>query len=130
QSAVRFASYSDYAERLRELVFQAMKRRLRTLHPVGVAVSGGLDSSIVLCVADQLRRVGAIPSAVLPVSLTAPDRGTGEECRFLSLLESKTGLRIERMPYGAPGELADLDQAAWHSEWPRFDDGWFAQRAM
>jgi asparagine synthase (glutamine-hydrolysing) len=130
QSAVRFASYSDYAERLRELVFQAMARRLRTPHPVGVAVSGGLDSSIVLCVADQLWRTGATTSAVLPVSLTAPDYESGEESRFLSLLESTTGLRIERVPYGAPGELADLDQAAWHSEWPRFDDGWFAQRAM
>ena len=128
QSIVRFTSYTDYAERLRELLFQAVKRRVRTPHPVGVAVSGGLDSSIVLCIADQLRKAGGITSAVLPISLTTSESEPAEETRFLSLLESTTGLRIERVPYGVPGKLADLDHAAWHSEWPRFDDGWLAQR--
>jgi asparagine synthase (glutamine-hydrolysing) len=130
ESVVRFTSYSEYAERFRELLFEAVKRRLRTARPATLAVSGGLDSSIILCVADQLRKDGAIANALLPISLTAPDNETAEETRFLSLLESTTELRIERRPFGAPGELVDLDNAAWHSESPRFDDGWFAQRPM
>jgi asparagine synthase (glutamine-hydrolysing) len=134
ESVVRFTSYADYAERLRELMFQAVKRRLRTVHPVAVAVSGGLDSSIVLCVADKLRKETACNVRLLPVSLTARlDTTAGqatEEARALSLLESMTELHIERVPFGAPGHLVDLDHAAWHSESPRFDDGWLAQRAM
>ncbi len=130
QSVVRFTSYSDYSERLRELLFQAVRRRMRTARPVGVAVSGGLDSSMILCIADRLRKDGTIANGLLPISLTAVENETTEETRFLSLLESTTKLRIERAPFGAPGEPADLDDAAWHSESPRFDDGWFAQRAM
>ena len=130
ESVVCFASYSDYAERLRELVFQAVKRRLRTTNPVGVAVSGGLDSSIVLCIAERLRKKGATIASLLPISLVVSGNERAAEAHSLSLLESTTGLRIERVPFGAPGEPAELDDAAWQSEWPRFDDGWFAQRAM
>ena len=130
ESVVRFTSYSDYAEQLRELLFQAVKRRLRTTRPAGVAVSGGLDSSIVLCVADRLRKDGAIANTLRAISLTGPDNEMTEETRFLSLLESSTRVRIERAPFGAPGDVASLDNAAWHSESPRFDDGWFAQRGM
>lgn len=127
---VRFPSYADYAERLRELLFQAVKRRLRRTHPVGVAVSGGLDSSIVLCIADRLWKEGATVASLLPIALTASGDETAAEAHSLSLLESATGRRIIRLPFGEPGDLAEIDDAAWHSEWPRFDDGWFAQRAM
>jgi asparagine synthase (glutamine-hydrolysing) len=130
ESVVRFPSYSDYAERLRELLFQAVRRRLRTVHPVAVAVSGGLDSSVVLCIADQLRKDGATTASLLPISLTASEDGTTAENPSLALLESTTHLRIERLPFGAPADPTDLETAAWHSEWPRFDDGWCAQRPM
>ena len=123
---LHFASYWDYAERLRELVFQAVKRRLRTVHPVAVAVSGGLDSSIVLCVADQLRRSGATSAALLPISLTPVDGETTVSADALARIESTTELRIERLPLGAPGAQAELETAARYSESPRFDDGWCA----
>jgi asparagine synthase (glutamine-hydrolysing) len=130
ESAVSFSSYSDYAERLRELLFQAVRRRLRTTDPVAIAVSGGLDSSVVLCVADDLCKSGQSSALLRPVSLRAPGSDTKEEAQFLSLLKSTRDLQIERLPFGAPGEPADLEHAAWHSEWPRFDDGWCAQQPM
>ncbi|MFL6280554.1 MAG: asparagine synthetase B family protein [Vicinamibacterales bacterium] len=130
ESVVRFASYSDYAERLRELLFQAVGCRLRTAHPVAIAVSGGLDSSIVLCIAGQLQKDGATTVPLLPISLTASGDGASANASSLALLESTTQLRIERLPFGAPGEAADLGNAARHSEWPRFDDGWCAHRPM
>jgi asparagine synthase (glutamine-hydrolysing) len=130
ESAVSFPSYSDYAERLRELLFQAVGRRLRSADPVAIAVSGGLDSSVVLCVADDLCKHGQSNASLRPVSLRAPGAEVNEETQFLSLLESTRDLRIERLPLGPPGEPADLEEAAWHSEWPRFDDGWCAQQPM
>ena len=136
ESVIRFASYSDYRERLRGLLFQAVTRRLRTTHPVTIAVSGGLDSSIVLCVADRLRRESTCPP-LLPVSLTAGSAGhdaadneSPDEAHHLTLLEAATELRIERLPFGSPGIRDDLEDAARHSEWPRFDDGWCAQRPL
>ena len=127
---LRLSRYADYAERLRELMSQAVLRRLRTVHPVAIAVSGGLDSSIVLCIADRLRKEGAITAPLLPISLAVPLSETTDATPSLALLETTTQWRIERVALGSPGDREDLDNAAWHSEWPRFDDGWCAQRPL
>ena len=59
RAQIRFRHHGDYAQRLRELLIAAVERRLRTLRPVVVATSGGLDSAIVLSLADDLCKSGA-----------------------------------------------------------------------
>jgi asparagine synthase (glutamine-hydrolysing) len=44
---VRRASDADYAEGLREILDRAVRRQMRSAHPVGCLLSGGLDSSSV-----------------------------------------------------------------------------------
>ena len=127
---IRCRTYATYAERLRELLTQAVKRRLRSISPVAVAVSGGLDSSIVLCIADDLRRRGEVDVALAPLSYTCRDDSAREENQHLDLLESDGRLHIRRIAIGEPGTSEQLAHAAWHSEWPRLDDGWFAQQPM
>lgn len=50
-TAVRLPGAAAYAEALRALLEQAVTDRLRSLHPIGAHVSGGLDSSAVAAVA-------------------------------------------------------------------------------
>ena len=45
-----------YAERFRELFFEAVESRLRAKGPIGSMLSGGLDSSSIVTTADELRR--------------------------------------------------------------------------
>ena len=45
-----------YAERFRELFFEAVECRLRAKGPIGSMLSGGLDSSSIVSTADELRR--------------------------------------------------------------------------
>jgi len=130
QQAVRLRSYSDYAARLRELLFQAVRRRLRTSRPAAIAISGGLDSSIVLCIADDLRKSGTVTTPLLPMSSVAGESAPDEASQFLTLLESTRGLSVDRVEIGAIGSDRDLERAAWHSECPRIDDAWCAQRPM
>ncbi len=52
----------DYSDRFLELLKNAVRSRLRSPGPVGVMVSGGLDSSSVYCVAQTLLREGAGPT--------------------------------------------------------------------
>jgi asparagine synthase (glutamine-hydrolysing) len=47
-------SDAEYEERFRVLFFDAVRRRLRSACPVIAELSGGMDSSSVVCVADQL----------------------------------------------------------------------------
>lgn len=54
-ATIRYRRDEDYAEHFRELFFQAVRDRLRNAGPVGVMLSGGLDSGSVACVAECLR---------------------------------------------------------------------------
>ncbi len=56
---VRFARREDYAERCRELLEAAVADRIRTSHPVGSHLSGGLDSTgVTLLASRQLKQKG------------------------------------------------------------------------
>ncbi|MDQ3918659.1 MAG: asparagine synthase (glutamine-hydrolyzing) [Acidobacteriota bacterium] len=48
------------AERLREMFFESVRRRLRADVPVGSSLSGGIDSSTVVSVMDRLLPEGAV----------------------------------------------------------------------
>ena len=93
QGEVRFKSDADYEDRFRELFEEAVRARLRSVGPVGILVSGGLDSSSVACVADRLiasecpATPGRIYSCVFDRTPGADEKGYGkavaEKCRHL-----------------------------------------------
>jgi len=49
--AIRFRSDQDYADGLRECLDVAVRRQMRSAHPIGCLLSGGLDSSSVAALA-------------------------------------------------------------------------------
>jgi len=126
----RYATYDEYAQHLRDLLLTAMKRRLRSLSAVGVSVSGGLDSAAVLCMADHLRRAGAVAVDFFSLTYTSRIDPTSEENRFLAILESGGSRLIERVVPGRCGEAERDAIDAWHSEAPIIDEGWCAQRPL
>jgi asparagine synthase (glutamine-hydrolysing) len=54
QPVSQVRSDTEYEERFRALFFDAVRRRLRSACPVIAELSGGMDSSSVVCVADKL----------------------------------------------------------------------------
>lgn len=74
----------EYAERLRWLLTQSVRARMRACGPVAFALSGGLDSSSLVCVAHRLalgdrNRVG---SRVRTYSVTYPNFPQSDEGHF------------------------------------------------
>ena len=53
---IRLGSFAEYADAFREHFERAVRRRLRTMYPVAVSLSGGLDSSSVFCLAETIGR--------------------------------------------------------------------------
>jgi asparagine synthase (glutamine-hydrolysing) len=53
---IRYARVEDYAAHFRELFFDAVRVRLRSIKPVFIMLSGGIDSSCITAVAAHLAR--------------------------------------------------------------------------
>jgi asparagine synthase (glutamine-hydrolysing) len=53
---LRLGSDEEYAQKFREIFTEAVRCRLRSAFPVGSTLSGGLDSSSIVCVARKLFR--------------------------------------------------------------------------
>jgi asparagine synthase (glutamine-hydrolysing) len=59
--AIRYRSDDQYAEHFSEIFREAVRCRLRSVTPVAVFLSGGLDSSSIVGVAARLARDGHVP---------------------------------------------------------------------
>jgi len=119
----------DYAEAFKEHFDRAVRRRLRSVRPVAIWVSGGLDSSAVFCAAHALVK-GDAASGRLPVgmSLTFPDGAPSDEKLYLREVERTCGSPIVRL-HDAPVGFADgCRDAIWHAEGPLLDCQWSSTR--
>jgi len=54
QPSARYKNDSEYIDHFRELLQQAVRARLRTVSPLAILMSGGLDSTSVTCLVDHL----------------------------------------------------------------------------
>lgn len=73
------------AARFRELFEQALACRLRSVHPVGSFLSGGLDSSAVTVVASRLLASSALPLDTF--SAVFPEETRSDESAWMALVE-------------------------------------------
>ncbi len=121
---IRLGSFDEYAVAFRHLFEQAVRRRLRSAHPVAVSVSGGLDSSSILCVAETLaRREIGIPS-IRGVSYTSKERSPSDERAFLIEIEKKYGSSIYQIPLASTGSMEGSEQVVSHVETPMLIEQW------
>lgn len=67
----------DYVDHYREVLFDSVRRTSRSHRPLAIAVSGGLDSSAIYCVAHRLEQEGRLPAPGLQGYTLAGEPGTG-----------------------------------------------------
>lgn len=125
----RFDSFHQYAQAFRHHFTNAVSRRLRSAYPVAVSVSGGLDSSSILCLAETLRRGGSASAPLQGLSYLSPAGSPSDEREFLVQIERQYGLAIERIPVRV-GLMDDCHEAMWHIEAPFLDNQWDTTRTF
>ena len=96
---IRYQSDRDYEEHFRQLFREAVHVRLRSDHPVWSELSGGLDSSAIVCMVDALIKSGdaQIP-AFQTVSYLNSDCASDLDNQYIDCVEEKTGRRTLRLP--------------------------------
>jgi len=89
---IRYRSDSDYEEHFCELFREAVRCRLRSDGPVWAELSGGLDSSSIVCMADQIIASGDAGSRQLEtVSYVYDNSPASDERRFIGEVEARRG---------------------------------------
>jgi asparagine synthase (glutamine-hydrolysing) len=88
---IRYQNRRRYEEELRALFREAVATRLRTDSPVLAELSGGLDSSSVVCMANHLVRTGAVSAPRLD-SVSFTWRNSLDE-PFIREVESHCGIK-------------------------------------
>ena len=124
EAQIRLPGRGEYAEAYAELFDRAVARRLRSAHPVGVQVSGGLDSSSIFCLADRLSADGRSGGELEGLHLASPPDSLGDEERYVRMVESATGRDIHRIPMLPLGSLEGLAEYVGIAESPVPYRGW------
>jgi asparagine synthase (glutamine-hydrolysing) len=115
------ASPVGASERLRELLFDAVRIRLRSDVPVGTCLSGGIDSSSVVAVLSRLldERVSSF-SSVYP--------GTDcDESRFARAVSEKFNTDAHWVQPSKDDFLEVLPHLVWHQDEPSVGAGLYSQ---
>jgi asparagine synthase (glutamine-hydrolysing) len=106
---------SQAQEKFSELFYTSVKRRLRSDVTVGSSLSGGLDSSLVVCVIDELKKGTTQKqntfSAVFPGFKK-------DERRFMDMVTSQTNVEPHYVTPTDEGMIKDIDKVAYHQEEP------------
>ena len=107
---ISFRDRREYDAQLRTLWSDAVAVRLRAHGTVCAELSGGLDSSSVVCMADALIRSRTVQaSALQPLSHATLESPEGDERRFIAEVEHRTGRRAEIIGVERHQALRDPD---------------------
>lgn len=91
---IRYPKDADYEEHFRSVFAESVKRRLRSDRPVLAELSGGMDSSSIVCMADTLIARAQAETAVLStVSFYDPSEPNWDERPYFTAIEKNRGRR-------------------------------------
>lgn len=113
-------SFDDCTDAFRHLFQRAVKRRLRSTHPVAISVSGGLDSSAIFCAA-----AAQAETPIVGLTYTTRDGGPSDESAYVSEVERACGRAIQYVDTPAEGLLFQAAEMIAAVEAPMLNGQWF-----
>lgn len=87
---IRYNTDKEYEEHFYHLFKEAVRCQLRAQGPVWATLSGGLDSSAIVCMADEILESGECEASKLEtVSFVYDEATSSDERKFISCVEEK-----------------------------------------
>ena len=111
-------------QQFEELFYTSVKRRLRSDVTVGSSLSGGLDSSLVVCVIDALKKGTHQKQQTFSAVFPGYER---DERKFMDYVIAKTNVNPHFVTPNDEGLITDLEKLSWHQEEPYGSASIYAQ---
>lgn len=112
---LNLGSDEEYAEAFRNLFREAVHCRLRSAFPVGSMLSGGLDSSSIVCMARQIHSQNG-GNGIHTFSAIFDDVPQCDEQPYINAVVSKGGLTPHYIRADWINPLTDLEKMIWHED--------------
>ena len=110
--SIRHSSDAEYAEHYRHVLQESVQQASRSDRALGIEVSGGLDSTAVFAVADQLAKEGKLGAPGLDAfALEGPRGSAADETAFIQAAANRFDHTIHRQPLHIPSFDWLLSQA-------------------
>lgn len=106
--AIRHRSDDEYAEHFRAIFSEVVQQQLRSNGPAGAMLSGGLDSSAIVCTAQQMARQGRVQSGLQTWSLLYSDP-TCDERTYIDAVVRQADVQANFVDGEQPGSELDFD---------------------
>ena len=95
---------AEYEEQFRQLLNQSIKRRLRSSRPILAELSGGMDSSSIVCVSDRVLKAGNARTPRLDtVSYYSLNEPSWDELPYVAKVEELRGRKGAHIPVEPQG---------------------------
>lgn len=125
-------SDSEAIDSFRHLFFDSVRLRLQSDVPIGTCLSGGLDSSAIVCVANQILFGKSKPDRIVitekqKVFSACYDDKDVDERQWSTPVIDKTGAQSFQIFPSADGLFAELKTMIWHQDEPVAGSSIYAQ---
>jgi asparagine synthase (glutamine-hydrolysing) len=117
---IRYKHDGEYEDHFRGLLIQAVKRRTAEKDAVLAELSGGMDSSSIVCVSDYIARQESEGSGELLDTVSYYDEleSNWNERPYFTLVESRRGKVGVHLKTSFRDQDLSLDSFGYHSCWP------------
>lgn len=119
---IRYKTDSEYEDHFRHIFRLSVRRRLRSDSPILAELSGGIDSSSIVCLGDDIIAAGEVQTPRLDtISYYDPKEPTADDFLYFPRVEEKrgrTGFHINLEKYGNcffPDHTQFIGAPSW---WP------------
>jgi asparagine synthase (glutamine-hydrolysing) len=109
------SSTAKPAEAFAELFEDAVRLHMRSDVPVGVSLSGGLDSTSIMCAAARIRAAGGAKGDLQAFCYMAPEF---DETDYIMATVRQTGAKLHKLDATAQGLWADFERMLWFQDEP------------
>lgn len=123
-SPLIYKSEDEYAEHYRHLFADAVRRASRSDRKLGIEVSGGLDSSAILAVAEDLRRrQELLAPGIAAYTLRFDDESEANEMAYARAVGAHVGVPVREIDPALKPLSWYRDWATTYKEFPSYPNG-------